>query len=201
MGSQANERLTYEGRLAGPPAAARTSSDPRRARRHGPGSTGPLSEPCSSVCFMDLDPLPDRWHTRDFPVLLEVARAADAEQEVNLDDIAATLDMRVGQIIAVLDALEDARYLRYDGTEMLSGEVHVNFVRISERGRRVVGLWPNEEQAADALVELLGQAAEHVDDEDDAGALRRAGRLLRGVPSAVIADVTAALIRQQSGIG
>lgn len=49
-------------------------------------------------------------------------------------------------------------------------------------------------------MELLTKAGDQVQDEEDASALKRAGRLLRGVPASVLADVTAALIRQQTGI-
>lgn len=84
-----------------------------------------------------------------------------------------------------------------------NGGIRVDFLIIgmTDRGRRATGLWPREDSELEALVDLLVQAADSTDDEDDAGNLRKAGRLLRTVPGAVIADVTAALIRQQSGIG
>jgi len=136
---------------------------------------------------------------------MTVARRLDAgEGAVDADDeeLLAELAFLDSDAVAnALIALADAEYIGCGVNIMLSGDKYVTAHTLLERGRRAVGLWPNEEQAANALVDLLTQAAEHVDDEDDAGALKKAGRLLRGVPASVLADVTAALIRQQTGIG
>lgn len=95
----------------------------------------------------------------------------------------------------------DPAYIQGKAHKSFGGGVFLYVVTgLTERGRRATGLWPDETAAADALLELLNQAADTTTDEDDAGNLRKAGRLLRGVPSAVIADVTAALIRQQTGL-
>jgi hypothetical protein len=149
--------------------------------------------------------LPDRWGTRDLPVLVAVARRLDAgERVVDADDEELLVELAPldrDAIANALMALANAGYIDCGVNMMLSGDKFVAAHTLRERGRRAVGLWPNEEQAADALVGLLTQAAEHVDNEDDAGALKKAGRLLRGVPASVLADVTAALIRQQTGIG
>lgn len=134
-------------------------------------------------------------------MLLEVARLLDAHEEFDVEALEPALQLSEDDVQDALMALESGQYVQLHGNRMASGEMYVVGVTLLERGRRSVGLWPDEEQAADALIELLTQAADQVEDEDDAGALKRAGRLLRGVPSAVIADVTAALIRQQSGIG
>jgi hypothetical protein len=144
--------------------------------------------------------LDDRWETRDRPVLVEVSRRLDAgEPAVMEDELAESMSLSLSAVqqagIALVPAYLDGNISKYIG-----GNVHVMFTGITERGRREVGLWPNQEQAADALVDLLSRAADLTNDEDDAGALRKAGRLLRGVPSAVLADVTAALIRQQTGL-
>jgi hypothetical protein len=145
--------------------------------------------------------LPDRWASRDFPVLIEAARRLDDGQRIaEAEEIAADLDVEVDQVYAALDALVPI-YLSGESVDTLAGRAAYLVNGITERGRRAVGLWPREEGAADALIELLEQAADHVDDEDDAGALRRAGRLLKTVPAAVLAEVTGALIRQQTGIG
>ncbi|MDP9824065.1 hypothetical protein [Nocardioides massiliensis] len=144
--------------------------------------------------------LPDRWHSRDFPVLLEAARLLDAgEMPVSSDDIAANVGFDEDDIIAALQALHGT-YTTGEALDSLGGVLGFFITGLTERGRRATGLWPDEEQAADALVELLTKAGDKVQDEEDASALKRAGRLLRGVPASVLADVTAALIRQQTGL-
>jgi hypothetical protein len=47
----------------------------------------------------------------------------------------------------------------------------------------------DKEAAVDALIDLLNQAADHVPNEDDTGALKKAGRLLKGAPASVLSDV------------
>ncbi|MGH3481478.1 MAG: hypothetical protein ACRDQD_32265 [Nocardioidaceae bacterium] len=153
---------------------------------------------------MTHDLLPDRWHDRDFPALLATARILesdtpeDADTQLEAFQKAAGLSER--ELVRALIGLEQAGYIETQGVAPLAGDPTIWVTGLTERGRRKTGLWPDEESTADALVDLLAQAADQVEDEDDAGALRKAGRLLRGVPSAVLADVTAALIRQQTGL-
>lgn len=141
----------------------------------------------------------DRWKTRDEPVLIEIARQLEAGKDGNPHVIAERLGMPKNDVIDSFRKL-DGKYIHarfnWGDNQILSAFTN----ELTERGLRSTGLWPREDAAADALVELLNQAADTTEDEDDAGNLRKAGRLLKSVPGAVIADVTAALIRQQAGI-
>lgn len=146
--------------------------------------------------------LNDRWHATDFPVLLEVARRIERRDgSISAHRVAEALGRDHNDVIHSLLSLAEpggwvvGQPLRGDNqilAFMVGG--------LTERGRRATGLWPSEEAAADALLDLLAQAAEQVEDPDDAGVLRKASRMLKGVPSAVLSDVTAALIRQQTGL-
>jgi DNA-binding MarR family transcriptional regulator len=149
---------------------------------------------------MSTDRLADTWHTRDFPILLELGRAGEANDEAKLHEIGDRLEVSLSTVINTVDALKHAGYIARGHLSHDDGGMVMNSIALSERGRRAIGLWPDPDVDADALIQLLEQAADHVTDEDDAGAFRKAGRLLRDVPSAVVADVTAALIRQQTGI-
>jgi hypothetical protein len=143
----------------------------------------------------------DRWQRRDFPVLVEATRQVDAREAVDVHAMAVAADTDEDGVDEALAALEDAGYLdTIRGPTRTSGDAQLHGVRLRERGLRATGLWPNDDDQADALVQVLEQAADQVSDGDDQSALRKAGRLLRGVPAAVLADVTAALIRQQAGI-
>jgi len=147
------------------------------------------------------DLLDDEWEPLVFPVLLALARTAKSHDELDLYPLGDELGVRFRDIQATVHALKDTGYIiSCHVSHGDAGGFMVSHVRLSEKARRAVGLWPRQDTAADALVDLLTQAADQINDEEDAGALRRAGRLLRGVPSAVLADVTAALIRQQTGL-
>lgn len=149
------------------------------------------------------EPLADRWHDRDLPVLIEIARLIEDGKHVLQDTVRDTLP-ELGE----LDVQSAFRALKPTYVEDIPRSTDTRAIawhgwpslRLTERGRRAVGLWPREDAAADALVDLLNQAADTTTDEDDAGALRKAGRLLKSVPGNVLSDVTAALIRQQAGL-
>lgn len=118
---------------------------------------------------------------------------------VSSGDIAANVGFDEDDVVAALQSLHGT-YATGEALNSLGGAMGFFVTGLTERGRRVTGLWPDEDQTADALVDLLTKAGDQVQDEEDASALKRAGRLLRGVPASVLADVTAALIRQQTGI-
>lgn len=150
---------------------------------------------------MDQEMLADQWESRDRPVLLAIAKRLAATREpFTAGEIARDIGIDAEDAVDACLALLPT-YISGNPQRDGSGRVYVFLIGgITERARREIGLWPSEELAAEALVELLNQAADQVEDQDDAGALRKAGRLLRSVPSAVVADVTAALIRQQTGL-
>jgi hypothetical protein len=179
-----------------PPRQQRRESPPVRpsARVRRRVTTRP------TVCRVTQDKLPDRWHSRDYPVLLEAARLLDAgEMPVSSDDIAANTGLDEDDVVAALEALHGT-FTTGQALNSLGGPMGFFIGGLTERGRRATGLWPDEEHAADALIELLTKAGDEVSDEEDSSALKRAGRLLRCVPASVLADVTAALIRQQAGL-
>ena len=144
------------------------------------------------------------WHTIEMPVLLEVARELQAGTSPMAHEVATVLNFDEEVVHRTIDGLVEARYLnrRASGApaRMSDSFERSSLLELTERGRRTVGLWPNETAASAALVELLTQAADQVDDEDDASALRRAGRLLSGVPGNVVGGVITALIKSQTGI-
>lgn len=61
-------------------------------------------------------PLGDRWHTREFPVLLEVAHALDAGDRVNLTEVASEVGISAAQIQEAINALDEAGYLKRPDT-------------------------------------------------------------------------------------
>ena len=145
------------------------------------------------------DKLNDRWASRDFPVLLEVARRIDAgDRYVHARDVANALDLPRDQVILAIDALHPA-YVEGSPDERMSGRLDWTVVALTERGRRAVGLWPSGESVA-ALVDALRQAEEATEDLEEKSALRRAAGAVMGVGRDVMTDVIAAVIRQQMGV-
>ncbi len=162
-----------------------------------------LSVTSSSVASMSTERLPDRWHTRDFPVLLATARILESEgrtadsQEEEFQQ-AANCDEQ--DLVRALQALKQAGYIEAEQTAMLAGNDTVWATGLTERGRRAVGLWPGDD-AADALIDALRQAEESTTDPDERSAIRRAWSSLGGVSRDVMVDVVAAVVARQSGLG
>ena len=150
---------------------------------------------------MTTSPLPDRWATRDFPVLVETARLLDAGapgplQASELMDVTSFNEKDVN---AAWGALIGAGYLVGGTFSTLASTEH--FAEdLTERGRRAVGLWPSGDNA-DALVDALRQAEELVDDPEEKGLIRRAAGAVGSVSRDVMTDVLAAVIARQSGLG
>lgn len=144
--------------------------------------------------------LDDTWSSRDFPVLVSAARAVDRrDPNVTAVRIADSLAMDLGEVFAALDALDGA-YLRQEPYDTLGGRGDSFVTGLTERGRRVVGLWPSGENV-DALVDALRQAEEQTDDPEEKSAIRRAAGAVLGVSRDVMVDVVAAVVARQSGLG
>ena len=73
--------------------------------------------------------------------------------------------------------------------------------RLTERGRRATGLWPDGDTAVDQLLSAIRQAEDLTDDPDDKSALRKAGGQPATVSRSVIAEVIAAVVTRQAGTG
>lgn len=95
------------------------------------------------------DVLPDRWHSQDGPVLLALARAAENEGRLLIDDVIRQApNLAYRDVTNAVDTLkrtgylDDARFTHDDGGEY-------TFIKLSERGLREVGLWPTPQTALD----------------------------------------------------
>ena len=121
------------------------------------------------------DRLPDRWSSRDLPFLVAAAREIDAG-ETALRAEHTPVDLAAADRIAAAMALVPT-YLTGKPLTAAEGVLDVVINGLTERGRRAVGLWPNDD-TANALVDALQRAAEATDDPDQtaAEALERTAR-------------------------
>lgn len=152
--------------------------------------------------------LSDRWSTRDFPVLLEVARVLDGrhrppDERETFEIVSEALDFEQEDVETSCRALVEATYLRREVPTMDSKPVtwwQWGWFVLTERGRRAVGLWPSGE-GVDALVDALRQAEAETTDPEEKGRIRQAAASVMGVSRDVMVDVLGAVIARQSGMG
>lgn len=146
--------------------------------------------------------LPDRWSSRDYPVLVATARVLDSgEMPASVSDVAAQLDATLDydEIIAALKGLLHG-YIVGKPMDTMGGTIDFFVTDLTERGRRAVGLWPSGE-AADALVDALRQAESLTDDPEEKTMIRRAAGAIGSVSRDIMVDVVAAVVTRQSGLG
>lgn len=146
--------------------------------------------------------LNDRWHSFDFPVLLDVATRVNRREEfINARDIAAALDRNPDEVIASLESLaKPGGWI--EGTPLRGDDRTIHFVvdDLTERGRRATGLWPDGDTAVEQLLSALRRAEDLSQDENEKSALRKAGGQLASVSRSVVAEVIAAVVTRQAGI-
>jgi hypothetical protein len=137
---------------------------------------------------------------RDYPVLVVAARRLEASPGTRFrgSDLAVETGLDRADLIRALVALHSGRYLLTNpmGAQNASPEVIV--IGLTERGRRMVGLWPAGD-GGHALTDALRQAADRVSDDADRSALRTAAGLLSTVTPDVITDVMVAVLTRQGG--
>lgn len=152
---------------------------------------------------MDAEPLRDRWADRDLPVLRAVAPILDEGGIVDADDeeLLGKVGLTQEVVAQSFVALGQAEYLDVNVTRFLGGDVAAVASGLLERGRRAVGIWPDGDDAVEQLLSALRQAEELTDDPDDKTALRKAGGQLATVSRSVVAEVIAAVVTRQAGIG
>lgn len=145
--------------------------------------------------------LQDRWHSRDFPILVETARLLDSgKHRVQAFEAADGEAISIEGAELAFNALSPA-YLEVMETEARMSQTRGDLIAtgLTERGRRAVGLWPSGE-GTDALVDALRQAEEATDDPEEKTLIRRAAGAVGSVSREVMADVIAAFVRQQTGL-
>lgn len=146
--------------------------------------------------------LPDRWSSRDFPVLVATARVLDGGgMPASVADVKAQLngDLEPDEIIAALKSLLHG-YIVGKPLDTLGGTMDFFVTDLTERGRRAVGLWPSGE-SVDALVDALRQAESLTDDPEEKTMIRRAAGAIGSVSRDIMVDVVAAVVSRQSGLG
>lgn len=134
------------------------------------------------------DKLPDVWATRDFPVLVEVARQVEAgETMIRGDHVATTTGLPLEDVVLAARALT-ARGLVV--TEDVTAEDTVPwFVGLSGEAYIATGLHPSGDDAVSSLVAALRQAADLADDPEEKTRLRALADAALGVGRNVLGAV------------
>lgn len=152
---------------------------------------------------MTHEPLPDRWSTRDLPVLLAAAKVLDLGASVTPQELAEAegLGLDADAVEIACEALVPT-YITAGRTPGRLGAPKGGLILtgLTERGRRATGLWPDGETAVEQLLDALRQAEDLTDDPDEKTALRKAGGQLATVSRSVVAEVIAAVVTRQAGL-
>jgi len=144
------------------------------------------------------EPLPDTWYSRDFLVLLEVARRfADdpTTSRVEAGDIADTLGLDHAMVCAIGGTLRDAGFVDGIGVDQVPGLII--FTHLTPTGRREVGMWPSPEVAADRLLAALDAAIANAPTEEAKGKARRVLDAFTSAGRDLLVDVAGGVVTGQ----
>jgi hypothetical protein len=129
---------------------------------------------------MTAGPLPDKWYSRDFPMLIEVTRRIDETGDpVSMDDVNEALGMTIEEAWSAIGALHRAGFLVG--------------VQAGNEAYQATGLHPGDDDIA-ALVAMFTAAAEETSDPAEKTRLRALAIGIRDVSSDVLKRVAAAYI-------
>lgn len=143
------------------------------------------------------DKLHDVWTTRDFPVLVEVARLIDGgATTVRVEEVADAIGLSRDEVQRAGAALK--RRGLVDAFGSTQSEV-LRFRNLSGEAYLLTGLHPGGDDAVSDLIALLRQAADQVDDPEEKSRLRRLADNAGGVSRDVLAGVLTALAISVTG--
>jgi DNA-binding Lrp family transcriptional regulator len=141
------------------------------------------------------DKLADVWRSRDYPVLLEVARRIDAgERAIPFEDVAHSLGRSADEVQLALHALKRRGLIEGIGVDVV--EI-VRIMDISAEAYLLTGLHPAGDDALTGLIDALRQAADLEPDADEKSRLRRAADSLGGISRNVAGGVLTAWLTHQ----
>jgi hypothetical protein len=115
--------------------------------------------------------LDDMWHSRDLPVLREAVRRLDpwpSHPPSHKEMIEAT-GLSEAHVRAAATALQQARLVEV----LHDGGGSFTFWAITPEARRLTGVWPTPEIAADRLIAAIEAAIERTDDPAQKSRLRK----------------------------
>jgi hypothetical protein len=160
-------------------------------------SVGPRTVPP-----MSQEMLPERWNSRDLPVLRAAAAHLESEEHppVRVSDLCERTGLDEDAVIRACQALHPT-YISGKPLATMGGVTDFFVTGLTDAGRRATGLWPNGDDAVAQFLDALRQAEDLVEDPEDKTALRKAGGQLATVSRSVVAEVIAAVVTRQAGIG
>jgi hypothetical protein len=135
-----------------------------------------------------MDKMDDTFYSRDYPVLLSVARRLEGGAfSVRQDEIARDTGLEQDQVYRALLALDSGDFIEGQ-QEGRMGPREIVARGISERGRREVGLWPPAD--TDSLTAALKAAIASPDTSaDDRTKLRKILDTLGGVSKDIVVGI------------
>lgn len=115
------------------------------------------------------------------------------------DQVAERADLDRNEANDALLGLIEGQHVRGRDDSTLAERFDWYDLRLTERGRRIVGQWPSEDPS-DALMALLEERLAATDDPEEATRLRRLLDTMTDVGAGVLRDTLTALIRGATGM-
>jgi hypothetical protein len=140
------------------------------------------------------------WSERDLPILKAMAAVEESgEYTVTVASIAASVGREDQDTWIGLRSLRTAAYVDWtQEVRTIDGTRRLTEPRLAERGRRLLGQWPQDEYQS--LLTIIEERIEATADPDERSRLVRFRDGLIGVGRDVATDILAAILKDQAGI-
>lgn len=141
--------------------------------------------------------IPERWTSRDLPVLRHVVAEIDAGRApVRSDATAKALGLSEEDVMGAFQNLYRGGYV-----SGANNEATISFFAfdITERALRETGAWPNAEQIADQLLWFLERKIEDATDSETRGRWQRIRDSISGAGRDFTIELAAAMAAKSMG--
>lgn len=132
------------------------------------------------------------WDERERPILEAIA-AGEAGRDLNNDDVAEATGLSRDDVDRGLLALYEADYVT--GTDAAAEELcYLLGMRLLERGRRAVGVWPADD-SGEALLDLLRARIADADTDEERSRWQRLFDAAKGLGGTALRELTVAYLK------
>lgn len=164
-----------------------------------PDQLGPVGFTETMINSEGVQRLPDTWHHREYPVLVEVAKHLDGSiQPLSVYQVAETTGLSISDVQSAGRALGRRGYVTYDGD--YDADVS-NFRSITGKAYVATGMHPSEADAAAALIAALREAADQTSDAEQKGRFHKLIEAATSVGTDVLGSVLGSIAVKLAGLG
>lgn len=138
------------------------------------------------------------WETREFPILEAVAELEEVERQLSNEHVAGRTGLSGHEVQLGLRALYESGYIT--GIDAAAEELcYLIGIRLLERGRRAVGVWPPDDAFA-VMLDVVDERLSETTDEETRTRLQRFREDLYGMGKVAAGGLITEVLKRSAGL-